>query len=80
MEGYVNTDTLEIRVVIKIMGMTVGTFVGNLKEGLVVKVNLIAAKGELKLYVKNGNELWLKYDIEIKFDGGFHGDKKIGSW
>lgn len=76
-DGYINTNTFEIRVTIKIVGITIGTFVGNLKDGLSIKVNLFVVSGTLKFYLKNGNELWIRYDIKVRFDGSFDGDRKI---
>jgi len=75
-----NKSTFEIRVVIKIAGITVGTFVGNLKDGVVININLLAAKGTIKFYLKNGSELWIHYELKILFDGTFEGDKKIIGW
>ncbi|KAK5099549.1 hypothetical protein LTR70_002450 [Exophiala xenobiotica] len=36
-DGYINTSTFEIRVTVKIVGITIGTFVGNLKDGVSIK-------------------------------------------
>jgi len=33
---------------------------GNLKDGIVLKVNVLVAKGDVKLYLKNGNEVWIQ--------------------
>ncbi|KAK7178175.1 hypothetical protein PSPO01_15778 [Paraphaeosphaeria sporulosa] len=79
-DGYINTDTFEIRITVNIAGISVGTFVGNLKDGVSVNVNLFVATGELKFYLKNGNELWIHYSIKIRFDGSFEGDKEILSF
>ncbi|KAL2153772.1 hypothetical protein VTH82DRAFT_4927 [Thermothelomyces myriococcoides] len=57
--GYVDTDTLGIGVSLSILGISIGTFHGNLKDGLGVDVNLFAVQGSLKFYLKNGNEVWL---------------------
>ncbi|KYK54456.1 hypothetical protein DCS_06414 [Drechmeria coniospora] len=78
--GYIDTDTYEIGLIISVLGINLGNIYGNIKEGVVVKVNLGLAKGQLKFYLKNGNELWVHIDIKVLFDGSFHGDYKIISW
>ncbi|KAL4728763.1 hypothetical protein ACLX1H_003162 [Fusarium chlamydosporum] len=62
--GYLDTDTYEIGVSISIVGINVGNIFGNLKDGVGLKVDLFVAKGEVKLYLKNGNELWVHLDIK----------------
>lgn len=60
-----------------ILGINVGNIFGNLKDGVGVKVDLFLAKGSIKIYLKNGNEVWVHLDIKVKFDGSFDGDYKI---
>lgn len=62
------------------MGIDLGTIHGNLKDGVVLKVNIFVAKGEIRFYLKNGNELWVSLSLKIKFDGSFEGDYKIISF
>ncbi|KAM3081194.1 hypothetical protein ACMFMG_005149 [Clarireedia jacksonii] len=78
--GYVDTNTYEIGVSVSIIGITVGNIYGNLKDGVGLRINLFLVKGELKFYLKNGNELWIRVDIDIKFDGGYHENTKITSF
>jgi hypothetical protein len=78
--GYLDTSTFEIGVSISIVGINVGNIFGNLKDGVGLKVNLFVAKGEIKLYLKNGNELWVHIDVSVTFDGSFEGDYKILSF
>ncbi|CAJ0538541.1 Ff.00g066020.m01.CDS01 [Fusarium sp. VM40] len=75
--GYVDTNTFEIGVSISIVGINVGNIFGNLKDGVGLKVNLFVAKGEIRIYLKNGNEIWVHLDIKVTFDGSFEGDYKI---
>ncbi|CAG9938631.1 unnamed protein product [Clonostachys rosea f. rosea IK726] len=75
--GYVDTNTFEIGVSVSILGINVGNIFGNLKDGVGVKVDLFLAKGSIKIYLKNGNEVWVHLDIKVKFDGSFDGDYKI---
>ena len=75
--GYVDTDTYEIGVDISVLGIHLGNIYGNLKDGVGVDVDLLLAKGSIKLYLKNGNELWVNLSLKITFDGSFQGDYKI---
>jgi hypothetical protein len=60
-----------------VVGINLGTIYGNLKDGVGVKIDIFVAKGSLKFYLKNGNELWIHVDIKVTFDGSFDGDYKI---
>ncbi|KAI8714866.1 hypothetical protein NCS52_01207500 [Fusarium sp. LHS14.1] len=75
--GYVDTNTYEIGVSISIVGINVGNVFGNLKDGVGLDINLFVARGSIRLYLKNGNELWVNLDVRITFDGSFSGDYKI---
>ncbi|KAJ0159799.1 hypothetical protein CTA2_9092 [Colletotrichum tanaceti] len=77
--GYVDTDTFEIGLTVSIAGITVGDIFGNLKDGVGLKIDLLAAKGEIRFYLKNGNEVWIHLDVKIVFDGHYEGDYKIVS-
>jgi hypothetical protein len=61
-----------------------GTFYGNLKEGLVIEFHLFVAKGWIRFYLKDGadgkKELWVAYHVKVLFDGTFDGDEKILSF
>lgn len=76
-EGYVDTDSLEIGVLVSVVGISLGNLYGNLKDGVGVDVDLFVASGSIKFYLKNGNEVWVHLDIKIRFDGSFEGDYKI---
>ncbi|KAL6832277.1 hypothetical protein V8C40DRAFT_284188 [Trichoderma camerunense] len=78
--GYIDTDTFEIGVTVSVAGITVGNIFGNLKDGVGLKIDLFVAKGEIRLYLKNGNEVWVHYDLKISFDGSYQGDAKIFSF
>ena len=60
-----------------IAGVNVGTVYGNLIDGVALNLDLFSAKGEIRFYLKNGNEIWTHVDIQIRFDGNFAGDYKI---
>lgn len=76
-EGYIDIEQLEIGVDLKVFGFDIGQFYGNLNEGLVIKLDLIVARGEIKFYLKNGNEVWIKVDVNILGIGGINRDEKI---
>ncbi|KAJ1325307.1 hypothetical protein MN608_10019 [Microdochium nivale] len=78
--GYLDTNTLEVGLSISVAGISLGNIYGNLKDGVGVKVNLLVAKGEIRFYLKNGNELWVHLEIKIIFDGSYNGDYKIISF
>ncbi|KAH1704340.1 hypothetical protein KXX24_007573 [Aspergillus fumigatus] len=75
--GYVDTSTYEASISVSVIGINIGTLSGNLHDGITLKVNLIAVKGELRFYIKNGNELWLHVDLKVVFDGSYNDDVKI---
>lgn len=63
--GYVVKSTLEIGVEAWVAGIKIGTFYGSLKKGLVIRVNLFIAKGEIKFYLKNGKEIWVYVSLSV---------------
>ncbi|KXJ87350.1 hypothetical protein Micbo1qcDRAFT_208361 [Microdochium bolleyi] len=75
--GYIDTNTLEVGLTVSVAGISLGNIFGNLKDGVGIKVNLLIAKGEIRFYLKNGNEVWIHLDIKIVFDGHYEGDYKI---
>jgi len=62
---------------VSVVGISLGNIYGNLKDGVGLNIDLIAAKGSIKFYLKNGNEVWVHLDIGIVFDGTYQGDYKI---
>ncbi|PYH52425.1 uncharacterized protein BO96DRAFT_401907 [Aspergillus niger CBS 101883] len=72
--GYIDTNSLEVGVRVEVFGAHIFNLYGNVREGVVGKIELFLAKGEIRLYLKNGNEVWLHYDIEVSFDGHFKDD------
>ena len=46
-------------------------------DGLVIKVDLTAVKGEVKFYLKNGNEVWVGVKLSVIFDGKYETEAKI---
>ncbi|KAM0489647.1 hypothetical protein ACHAP8_012364 [Fusarium lateritium] len=77
LNGFLDTDTLDITVSPTLTGINGGTIAGNLKDGVVMKYNLLTTVGETRLYLKNGNETWVHLDLKVKFDGHFEGDYRL---
>lgn len=71
-----DTTTLEIGVEISVLGIKLGNFYGNLKQGLVIKINLIAASGFIRFFLR-GREVWVEVDVSVIFDGTFKKEVKL---
>ncbi|RXG50435.1 hypothetical protein VDGE_04808 [Verticillium dahliae] len=78
--GYVDTYTLEIGATISLLGISLGDIVENLKDGVVLNIELFLAVGAIRLYLKNGNEVWVALDIRVKFNGSYDSHYKIVSF
>jgi hypothetical protein len=79
-EGYIDTQKLEIGVVVYVLGVNLGQFYGNLTEGLVIKLNLFIIQGEIKLYLRNGakgKEVWIKVNVNVLGIGLINLDDKV---
>ncbi|KAH7035694.1 uncharacterized protein B0I36DRAFT_382351 [Microdochium trichocladiopsis] len=77
LSGYVSTDTFALAYSPTIAGINLGTIYGNLKDGVAVNADLKTVKGQIKTYLKNGNEIWNYIDIQIAYNGSYQGDYKI---
>lgn len=77
MTGYVIKSTLEIGVEASVLGIKLGSFYGNLKDGIGIDVDLFLVKGSIKFYLRNGNQLYVKLKLSVKFDGSYDEDIKI---
>ena len=62
---------------VTVLGAKIFTLFGNLKDGVVGEIDLFVAKGKITFFLKNGNELWVKVELEITFDGTFETEAKI---
>ncbi|MCJ1262156.1 hypothetical protein MMC22_002026 [Lobaria immixta] len=70
--GYFDTKTLEIGVEVLVLGIILGSFYGNLKDGVMINFNLKLAKGSSKFYLKNGNKLCVRINIDVIFDSLYY--------
>ncbi|QRD93387.1 hypothetical protein F9C07_2285633 [Aspergillus flavus] len=75
--GYIDTSTLEVGIRLEVFGAHILNLFGNLNDGVVGRIDLFLAKGEVRLYLKNGNEVWFHYDVSVRFDGHFKDDIKL---
>ncbi|KAH9905110.1 hypothetical protein F4778DRAFT_779465 [Xylariomycetidae sp. FL2044] len=74
--GQIDTSTLSIQASLKVFGHEIGSFSGNLKDGLCINVNLFVVKGKVCLQLRNGNELWIVWQLS-SFGKEFNGEKLI---
>ena len=75
-----DTDTGEVYAEISVLGISIGSYDFTLADGLTININLFLVKGLLKFYVKDKKELWMHYELSVRFDGTWNGDVKIISW
>ncbi|OGM44719.1 hypothetical protein ABOM_007337 [Aspergillus bombycis] len=62
---------------LEVFGAHILNLFGNLNDGVVGRIDLFLAKGEIRLYLKNGKEVWFHYDVSVQFDGHFQDDIKL---
>lgn len=60
-----------------VFGISVGFFAGNLSNGVTVNVDLFIAVGSVTVYLKNGNEFWVKYNLKPTFGSPIADDTKV---
>lgn len=53
--GYIDVSSLEVGVRVEVFGAHILNLYGNLKDGVVGKIDLFLAEGEIRLYLDNGN-------------------------
>jgi hypothetical protein len=60
-----------------VLGISLGSFNGNLKDGLVIKVDLFMVKGEVRFFMRNGNQVWVGLKLSVTFDGKYETEAKL---
>ena len=69
LEGCVDTSNDEIAISPTLYNVNIGTYYGNLKEGLNIKVDgVMGAKGTIKLYGKD-QAVWVNIQLTSSFGG-----------
>ncbi|KAI0601468.1 hypothetical protein F4775DRAFT_589248 [Biscogniauxia sp. FL1348] len=71
--GYIDTDTFDTGVVLTVLGINLGTIYGNAGNGVLIKLDLVAAKGDVKFDL-NGRQLLIHMHVEVVFDGPYDCD------
>ena len=61
---------------VRVFGVSFSTLFGNLTKGVGIKVDIVAAKGEVNMYLKE-NALWIHIDLNFIWGNGIHDDIKI---
>ena len=74
--GYVNTSNLGIGVEAKLFGISLGTFYGDLNKGLGINIDVIAAKGEVKLELDAG-AVWVTITLTPRWGQGINVHEKL---
>lgn len=70
--------TYEMKILPILSGFKVGILEGDLKDGFSLKLKLNKTVGGLKIYIKNGNEIWTRLDLRAAPDNTSHrGDFKL---
>lgn len=77
MVGYVVKSTLQMGIEVSVAGITIGTFHGNIKDGLGADFKLQSAVGVVRFYLRNGNEAWVHLECHIVFNGSYDKDSKL---
>jgi hypothetical protein len=62
MTGFVDAQTWDAGVEISVLGIKLGTFYGNLQQGLSVNVDILLTNGQIKLYLK-GTQVWINVNL-----------------
>ncbi|CAE6421725.1 unnamed protein product [Rhizoctonia solani] len=72
--------TLEAYVQVPFHGrVKLGSVKGTLKDGVTLSFNALVAKGFVSVFLKNGNELWIKYEVSSRFFPTIKGEHKIAT-
>jgi hypothetical protein len=70
---------MEIGIELAVIGISLGQVSGNLKDGIVFKVDLVAISGSVNIYLEGSSpkEVWVSWDLKIPFSDHFSDKKKI---
>ena len=74
--GYVNTSSYGVGVEAKLFGISLGTFYGDLNKGLGINIDVIAAKGEVKLEL-DANAVWVTATLTPLWGQGINAHDKL---
>lgn len=71
-----DTTNYGVGVEVKLFGISLGTFYGNLKDGLGISIDVIAAKRGIKLYLKD-KAVWVNIQLTPIWGNGINTDQKL---
>lgn len=82
LKGTIDTDTLNVDVALyatlPVLGnLKLAEASGNLNDGVTLTFNAAVASGTVKLYLKNGNEVWLQFNVSTLLATSVQGDVKV---
>lgn len=63
--GWFDPSSLAIDIAIYVVGIKVGEFVGDVKKGIEITVDGIFVKGTIKIFTKNGKDVWVKLALTV---------------
>lgn len=70
--------SVSVGVQIPIIGfVSLGSIGGDLQKGVEMSIDVFVAKGSVRFYLKNGNQLWVGLSLTSKFFSDLKGDYKI---
>ena len=74
--GYVDTTNYGVGLEVKLFGISLGTFYGDLKQGLGISINVLAATGEIKLTLEDG-AVWVTIQLTPVWGPGVNIHEKL---
>jgi hypothetical protein len=75
--GFVDLDNYDVEAEVYVRKYAVGVFKCNLKVKCEININVVLAKGTVRLYLKNKHEVWLLAKLSLPFGKSFSVDKKV---
>lgn len=75
----IDTARQEFGIDVSVLGIRLGNFYAPFDKGIVLSVNLVLIMGSLRFTVKD-NTLYVRIDLDVRFNGNYHEDKKIVDW
>ncbi|QRV73254.1 hypothetical protein RhiJN_01268 [Ceratobasidium sp. AG-Ba] len=81
-KGVVNTALLSLSGVLTahipfIGSIKLAELAGDLKTGIETGINVFVAEGRARLYLKDGNQIWLSLELSSKFFPTIKGEYKL---
>ncbi len=71
-----NTKKYGIGLEVQLFGIYLGPFYGDLKEGLGISIDIIAAQGEVRIYLRDGAG-WVRIQLKTLCGSGINIEQKL---